>query len=190
MKSLFQSNTSIKIEENIKKEKESFFYMKKGLNKSLEDIQDVFEPIKDWEELMELNPDEDSDEENKEPIIFFPKFQKSKTSLYDIPRIPCCYSCCYKLCKKLNSSFGYLLISFISGCIFCLIQLIGIQAGIIILNALFSEIVEECKFLGDDDMIKEYNFYQRIEIASYKSIPEIDVGMFWSFIGLTILKKF
>ena len=41
--------------------------------------------------------------------------------------------------------------------------------------------------LGDN---KNYTFYEKIEIASSRSIPEIDVGMLFSFVGTISLKKF
>ena len=147
-----------------------FQQMKEGLNISLYHIHDIFEPVSDWEELMKLNPDEDSDEdtdEKKEESKEDPKVKRSKTSLKPRPKISACLLCCSKLCKKCNKSFCCLLTCFICGWIFCLIQLIGVQAGIIILNALFNEIVDEFKFLASDSP-KEYNFYEKIDITSYK----------------------
>ena len=64
-----------------------------------------------------------------------------------------------------------------------------IQLGIFISNALLSEIVEEFKLLAKDTH-REYNIYEKIEIATYKSITEIDVGMFFAFVGLIFLKKY
>ena len=160
---------SIWEKENSRKnrEKEYFFLMKKGLKESLNDIHDVFRPINDWEELMELNPDDELEEDNAQSKIL----KKSKTNFRTE------ISCCSRICKTLNRSICCLILFFICGWIFCLMQLIGIQAGIIILNALFGEIVDEFKFLGKDFQ-KDYNIYERIEIATYKSIPEIDVWMF------------
>ena len=178
-----------KSKEKREEKKDKYFkQMKEGLNTSLNHIHEVLVPISNWEELMALNPDEDSDQEKEEsePV---PNVKRSKTILKPIPKISACLLCCSKLCKKFNTSFCCLLTCFICGWLFCLIQLVGVQSGIIILNALFSEIVDEFKFLAHDSP-KEYNFYEKIEIASYKSIPEIDVGMFWSFIGLIILKKY
>ena len=177
----FYKSLSEKEEERRTKGEANFNLMKKGLKNSLDEIDDIFNPIDNWEKLMELNPDEDSDnkeEEENKPLT------RAKTTIKPEPKV-----CCSQICKKCNRSFSCLLICFICGWLFCLIQLIGVQAGIIILNALLSEIVDEIKLLRHETP-KDYNFYERIEIASYKSIPEIDVGMFWSFIGLMILKKY
>ena len=72
---------------------------------------------------------------------------------------------------------------------FCLLQLIGVQTNIIILNSLFSEIVEELK-LWISNTHRSYNFYERLIIYSYKEVPEIDVGMITSSIGIMFLKSF
>ena len=77
---------------------------------------------------------------------------------------------------------------YIFGLFFCLIQLIGVQAGIIILNSLFSEIVEEFQ-LWLYNTPREYNFYQKLEINTYRELPEIDVGMVTSTIGIIVLKE-
>lgn len=75
------------------------------------------------------------------------------------------------------------------GFLFCAIHLIGVQACIIILNSLFNEIVEEFKLMSIG-LPRENNFYQSIEINSYKELPEIDVGMVTSSIGITALKNY
>ena len=72
--------------------------------------------------------------------------------------------------------------------IFCFFHLIGIQEGIIILNSLFSEIVDEFK-LWLNDTPRKYNFFDKLEINSYKDLPEIDVGMVTSSIGIIILRE-
>ena len=77
----------------------------------------------------------------------------------------------------------------IFGNLFCLLHLFGVQEGIIILNALFDEIVDEMLLLVKDTP-RQYNFYEYIEICSYKEIPEIDVAMITSSIGIIVLKKF
>ena len=53
-------------------------------------------------------------------------------------------------CEKYIESRGYLIFFFICGIFFCLSQLIGVQAGIIILNAIFKEIVDEIKLALKD----------------------------------------
>ena len=87
-----------------------------------------------------------------------------------------------KECKNCISITG------LFGIIFCLLHLFGIQEGIIILNALFEEIVDEMLLLVKDTP-RQYNFYENIEICSYKKIPEIDVAMITSSIGIIVLKK-
>ena len=77
---------------------------------------------------------------------------------------------------------------FMLGFIFCLFQLIGVQEGIIILNSLFSEIVDEFKLWLNDNP-RENNFYQKLEINSYRELPEIIVGMITSSIGIVVLKN-
>ena len=85
--------------------------------------------------------------------------------------------------KDLKYFFAY------CGFIFCIIQLMGVQLEIILLGALFSEITDEIK-LWAINKHRKYNFYEKIEISSYKSIPEIDVGMITSSIGLIVLKQY
>ena len=190
LNSFFES-ISKRINQRKEKNHNYFKRMKRGLNESLDDIRQTFKPIKNWEELMELNPDEDSDEENeKEDSKENPNMnlRKSKTTL-DRPTVSKCLLFCSNLCKNFICCRCCLLFCFICGWIFTILQLIGIQSGIIILNALLSEIVEEFKLLSKDTP-REYNIYEKIEIATYKSIPEIDVGMFFAFVGLIFLKKY
>ena len=78
---------------------------------------------------------------------------------------------------------------YILGFIFCIIQLICVQISIIILNSLFDEIVEELK-LWFDKTPRKYNFYENLEINSYRELPEIDVAMITSSVGIVFLKNF
>ena len=162
-------------------ENKKFETMKRDLKNSLNEINETINMITNFDSL--LNPEEDSDEENdlddKSQLIELMKSMKKEQNI-------CSYHCfiCSKNCVHSKKCLFFL---FICGWLFCLIQLIGVQSGIIILNALFSEIVEEFKFLAE--IPREYNFYEYIEIASYKSLPEIDVGMFFNFLGLITLKK-
>ena len=175
-----------KYKANQTKEKNHFDSMKNGLQKSIENINATLKPVKDWENLLSLNSEEEFfDEKEEEHPQEDTALKKSKTTAYIKPKISCCYSMCLKFFKKFKNSKCCSFICLCCGFIFCLIQLIGVQAGIIILNALFNEIFDAFKISS-----KEYNFYEKIEIASYKSIPEIDVGMFWSFIGIIVLKKY
>ena len=75
------------------------------------------------------------------------------------------------------------------GALFCLFHLIGIQEGIILINALFNEIVDEIDY-SRKGIIRENNFYEFIEIVTYKEIPEIDVAMVTSSLGLFIFGKY
>ena len=77
---------------------------------------------------------------------------------------------------------------FMIGFIFCLFQLIGVQEGIIFLNSLFSEIFDEFK-LWLNGHPREFNFYQKLEINSYRELPEMIVGMITSSIGIVVLKN-
>ena len=91
--------------------------------------------------------------------------------------------------EKCIESKGCIIFFFICGLLFCFCHLIGVQAGIIILNALFKEIIDEIK-LSLNDTPRKYNFYENLEIASYKSVPEIDVGMTFCFLGTIFLKNY
>ena len=74
------------------------------------------------------------------------------------------------------------------GVLFCLFQLIAVQTGIIILNALFNEIIDGI-ILYNFDKPRQNHFYEYIEISSYKEMPEIDVGMVTSSLGIIVIKN-
>ena len=76
----------------------------------------------------------------------------------------------------------------IFGVIFCILQLIIVQSSIIIINSIFNEIVEEFKLMINNTS-REHNFYENLKINSYREIPEIDVGMITSSIGIFFLKN-
>ena len=133
-----------------------FDRIKYGLNESMHKINETFDNIEGWDELIELK-------ENS-----FEKSAKKKFKEYHA-----------ELCHKIFVQ--------IIGIIFCLIHLIGIQTGIILLNALFDEIRDEILFsIGNTH--KKYDFYHNIEIISYKDFPEIDVIMITSSVGIMLLK--
>ena len=73
--------------------------------------------------------------------------------------------------------------------LFCIIQLIGVQASIIILNSIFNEIVDEFK-LWLSNTPRKYSFYENLEINSYRELPEIDVAMITSSIGIIFLRNY
>ena len=113
-----------------------------------------------WDELLSLKDDEQAEEK---------KLERTKT---------------YKQnCNIVKFYFD------LFGIIFCLLHLIGVQAFIIILNALFSEIVDEFKLLANSTQ-REYNFYEKIQIKSYRELPEIDVVMICSSIGIIFLRNY
>lgn len=142
------------------KESNSFSKMKEGFTSSMDNIKTTMQNIEDWEEL--LNPIDDSEEEN---------INEQQSNEQKDSNIKGCY-----------------ILSFIIGLFFCLINFIGVQIGLIVINAIFKEIIDELK-LWLNKIPRHYNFYENIEIAAYKSVPEIDVGMFFSFLGLITLKK-
>ena len=166
------------------KEADKFIVMKTGLNKSLMELNNNIENINDWESLF------GNEEQEKEDIISDNNISKKQKCFHD------CFKLMESNCEKYKDSVCCFILypilkiitPFICGFIFCIIHLIGIQEGIIILNALYNEIIEEIKFRTRNKP-RENNFFEHIEIASYKSIPEIDVGMFFSFLGIFILKK-
>ena len=173
-----------------KKREENFEKIKTGLQNSIGEINTTLKSINNWDELFSLNTEDDFDIDNKEyDKYMYPKKNKAKSTLYR--EYVDFYSFWSYNCGRCSDSKRCSFFLLICGFFFCLIQLIGVQLGIIILNALFNEIVDEFQYLaGEESLKKEYNFYEKIEIASYKSIPEVDVGMFWSFIGIIVLKKY
>jgi len=187
-------NCSEHYEKEKQKEKKYLIRIKDGLKNSIDDINETIKPIKEWEELLNLNLKEEFIEEteelNQKNDLTKSKGISLQTTLNREKPYTDFYSFWSYICGIISNSKCCLIFCFIFGVFFCIIQLIGVQLGIICLNALFKEIVDEFKLLADDNYKKEYNFYEKIEIASYKSIPEIDVGMFWSFVGITFLKNF
>ena len=144
--------------DRITEEKSHYDNIKIGLPKSMSDIDKSLEEIKNWDELMNI------EEKSSEETLLL----RSKTIKAEKKGKKCCF--------------------FVFGLIFCLIHLIGVQAGIIILNSLFGEIVEEFK-LWLSNTPREYNFYEKLEINTYRELPEIDVGMVTSSIGILVLKE-
>ena len=169
-----------KIKKKRNNENKNFKDMKEKLNDSLKNVSETIKDINDWDTLF--NPEEENkllEEEYKLNII-----NKDSPKYNDI-------SCFWflNLSEKCIQSRGCIIFFFICGILFCFSHLIGVQAGIIILNALFKEIIDEIK-LGLNDTPRKYNFYQNLEIASYRSVPEIDVGMTFCFLGTIFLKNY
>ena len=144
--------------ERILEENNHFLTIKKGLRESMNNIDKAMENIESWDELMNIK------EESLKDINLI----RNKTIKAE-----------YKQNKYL---FGIL------GFSFCVLQLIGVQAGIIILNSLFSEIADEFALMTNKTP-RRYNFYEKLEINSYRELPEIDVGMVTSSIGIIVLKE-
>ena len=140
-------------------EMKHFNDVKKGLRESMANINKTLDNIENWDELLNLK-----DESLEEPKSTETNEMKEEF-------------------KKFKVHFDYF------GVIFCILQLIGVQSSIIILNSLFSEIVEEFKLMANNTP-RENNFYEKIEIKSYKEIPEIDVGMITSSFGIIFLKNY
>ena len=87
---------------------------------------------------------------------------------------------------KNNYSTCTLKICIFFGALSCIAQLICVQGCIIILNSLFDEIVEEFK-LWFNNTQRLHNFYELLEINSYKELPQIDVAMITSSVGIIFL---
>ena len=68
-------------------------------------------------------------------------------------------------------------------------QLICVQTSIVILNSLFNEITDELK-LWLNNTPRELNFYEILEKNTYRELPEIDVAMITSSVGITCLNNF
>ena len=145
--------------DTILEENKHFYDIKTGLKESMLSINKTLDDIKSWEELINLK------EESLEDAVI----KRTKT-------IKNSYSDC---CKDLCIFFGILSV---------IIQLITVQEYIIILNSLFDEIVEEFK-LWFNNTQREHNFYELFEINSYKELPEIDVAMITSSLGIIFLKN-
>ena len=77
---------------------------------------------------------------------------------------------------------------YIFGFLYSIIQLIGVQEMIIILNSLLNELIDELK-IAILKTSREYNFYEVIKICSFKELPDIDVALITSFIGIIALKS-
>ena len=152
-----------KFEKSSKKRKldemQHFYAVKKGFKESMLNINQTLNDFENWDELLSL---EEESEEVK-------KITRSKTVKNEY--------------TKFKFVFDWI------GTAFCLVHLIGVQASIIILNALFSEIVDEFK-LWANNTPRVYNFYEKIQIKSYRELPEIDVAMITSSIGIVILKNY
>ena len=180
-----------------RKEEDDYFEpMIEGLKNSLDNIKNSLKSINDWDELLNLNSEEEfykdiiDEKDTNQLSINLNNSRIIPYEFYREPQIKDFYTFWSQTFDQLNNNKCCLIFCFICGFLFLTIQLIGVQLGIIILNALFDEIVDEFRLSGNDITKKEYNFYEKLEIASYKSIPEIDVGMFWSFLGLFALKKY
>ena len=142
-------------------EAKNFQKIKTGLKEYMLNAYKTLNEIKDWDELMNLK---EEPSENQE-------LSKTKTIKEE-----------YKEPKK-KKYYEFL------GLIFCIFHLIGVQASIIFLNSLFSEIVDEYDLLIRKTP-REYNFYEHLEINSYKGLPEIDVAMITSSVGIICLRSF
>ena len=144
-----------------KQEKVKYFHtIKNGLKESMIDFKYTLDKINNWDELVELKDDEFEGNKLLKSATVKDEFKKDNL-------------CCFYI-------FGFL---------FYIFQLIGIQGYIIILNSFFKEIVEEFKLLFKNEK-GEHNFYDLVQINSYRELPEIDVAMITSSIGISFLKNF
>ena len=73
------------------------------------------------------------------------------------------------------------------GILYSGIHLNGVQEMIIILNSMLNESIDELK-LAITKTPREYNFYEVIKICSYQEIPDIDIAMVTSFLGILVSK--
>ena len=154
-----------KCDESYKKRKISefqhFYDIKKGLKESMIKFNETFKEINEMEDWDELlNLKDESLRQEKLKL----KIIKDN-------------------CKSNYADFK------IIGGVFCLIHLIGIQESIIIINSLFSELVEELELMINNTP-REYDFYEKLEINSYRILPEINVAMMTSSVGIFFLRHF
>ena len=103
------------------KEKNYFNNMKNGLKNSIDNIKETLQPIEDWDELLNLNSEEEEEKErdNKENK----ELNKSKTSIQINQEGEREITDWSDLCKRFNNSKCCLIFSFIFGFFFYIIQL-------------------------------------------------------------------
>ena len=89
---------------------------------------------------------------------------------------------------KTYSQCALKMLLFLFWILYSIIQLIGVQEMIIILNSLLNELIDELK-IAIVKTPREYNFYEVIKICSFKELPDIDVALITSFIGVVALKS-
>jgi len=77
----------------------------------------------------------------------------------------------------------------ILGNLFVIFHLIGIQEMIKVMNAILNELIQEgkLKFLQTK---RTNTFYEEIRFSTFRNIPDIDVALFFNFLGETIFKCF
>ena len=151
--------------ERSEKEKKYFDNMKIGLEESIVDIKKTIEPVKDYDSLLNLNSEEEFIKETEE-LYKENRLRKSQRNLKinkEEPIYKDIYSTWSDICYVINSSKCCRLLCFICGFLFILIQFIGVQEGIIILNALFEEIIDEFKLITQDTP-REYNFFKKLKM--------------------------
>ena len=159
----------------------NFVDMRIEINGSLKNVFQTLNDTETWDDFF--NPPE-------KMLLVDKKFKLNEINIDDAKfkhisylKLLCSYNC-----EKILESHCANLIFFICGIFFCLVQLIGVQAGIIIINALSKEILDDIK-LSARHIPRKYNFYENLEISTYKSIPDIDVGMTFCFLGTIFLKN-
>ena len=93
-----------------------------------------------------------------------------------------------KIDKKNHSECFLVFANIICGLFFPLFQLIGVQEQLIVLNSLLNELIEEFR-LAIKDTPRQYNFYEVIKICSFKEIPNMEISILTSFIGIAAMKN-
>ena len=139
--------------------KKNFDEIKKNLLKHTSEMNAIVNDIEDWDELLNIK-EESSDEK--------PKIENSNSE---------------------KNSQCELFFIHIFGFLFCILQLISVQSSIILIKAIFNQIIEGILF-HNLKKPRGNNFYEYIEISTYKEIPEIDVAMVTTTLGLFFHKKF
>ena len=93
-----------------------------------------------------------------------------------------------KIDEKNHSECFLVFANIICGLFFPLFQLIGVQEQLIVLNSLLNELIEEFR-LAIKDTPRQYNFYEVIKICSFKEIPNMEISILTSFIGIAAIKN-
>ena len=168
-----EDNKSNESNESKKSKLENYFNkLEKSKEEKEEDLEDFINIKKNLSDHLYDIPNNFLKTNNLDEFLELNEDFKESIIIFDHS-----YSECFALC-----------LFFAFGLLYSAIQLVGVQEMIIILNTILNELIDEMK-LSIIKTPREYNFYEVIKICSYKEIPDIDVAMVTSFIGIIISRS-